>query len=177
MREQKSPQEDRPTAEGHRLGVPVPWLWVCLSPGDSLVYCTRYLSISWRHAARFLAGAVLDACSTPWQAATCEAPAPVVDTAVRVRPASPAAAGCAPHAHGARGPGREWTIVPSQCPACALEEEERSETSGTTLTGRLGRPQSSTYGRHVSVWGMSWVVGSHAVVLSAVSAVEERSRI
>ena len=78
--------------------------------------------------------------------------------------------------HGVRGPGREWTIVPSQCPACALEEEERSETSGTS-SNRLGRPQSSTYGRHVSVWGMSLVAGSHSVVVSAVSVAEGRSHI
>ena len=56
---------EEPTGASPRSGGPspwfartVPWLWVCLSPGVSLVYCTPYLSISWRHAARFLAGAV-----------------------------------------------------------------------------------------------------------------------
>ena len=136
MREQKSPQEDRPTAEGHRLGVPVPWLWVCLSPGDSLVYCTRYLSISWRHAARFLAGAVLNACTTPWQAASCEAPP---RSSIRVRPASPACrrlrAACAWRARSRPRVDDRAQPVPSLCIGRRRKKrDEWDDTDGPTRT-------------------------------------------
>ena len=117
---------------------------------------------------------MLDACTTP--RLLCGAAGRRYDAASGVTSICLCSAARALHwGHGVRA----WVaaaFLPSQCPACALEEEERSETSGAS-SDRLGRPQSSTYGRHVSVWGMSWVAGSHAVVLSAVSAVEERSRI